>query len=210
MPSEPKNIKIILVDDHPSLLLGLSMILNREPDLEVVAQFTNVRDCVDRYFDVNPDITIVDIKLKEESGIQILDSIRSKAPRAKFIILTSFDRDEDIYKCIKAGAAGFIVKDTPAEEIISAIRLVHSGRKHFPAFVTEKLSERMLMSDLSEREIEVLRHMVDGKSNKEIANSIGLAVGTVKYHINNIMSKLQVDDRTQAVVTALRKGILDL
>jgi two-component system NarL family response regulator len=200
----------MLVDDHPTLRMGLRLILEREPDIQVVAETGDAFRAVVLFNELKPDVTVMDIKLGTESGIDSVDSIRTNAPKAKVIYLTTYDRDEDIYRCIRSGASGYIVKDTPAEDIIGAIRSVHSGRKHFPQSISEKLSDRLSIPDLSEREREVLGHMTAGRSNKEIGAALGLAIGTVKYHINNILGKLQAEDRTQAVVIALRKGFTDL
>ncbi len=210
-PIEPVNqIRIMLVDDHSALRMGLALIISNEADMAVVAQASNGHDAVESFRKTRPDITLLDLKMNGMTGVNTAMAIREEFPTARIIVLTSYDRDEDIYQSMKAGAMGYLVKDTPSDEIITAIRIVHRGRRHIPARVTEKLAERLTMPDLSEREIEVLNLMTAGLSNKEIAQSLSLALGTVKYHINNILSKLGAVDRTQAVIIALKKGLTEL
>jgi two-component system NarL family response regulator len=153
---------------------------------------------------------MMDLKMDGANGVQTVIKIRSQAPTARLIILTSYDRDEDIYQCIRAGAMAYLVKDAPSDQIISALRDVNQGKRHFPHRITEKLAERVTMTDLSERELEVLRLLALGKSNKEIAEAMFLALGTVKYHINNLLTKLEAEDRTQAVLVALKRGLVEL
>jgi two-component system NarL family response regulator len=204
------TIRILIADDHPSLRMGLGLILNNEPDMEVVAEATSGEEAVEIYKRLRPTITLMDLKMGEASGVDSINAIRKDFPAAKIIVLTTYDRDEDIYRSIRAGAMGYLVKDAAYEEIIQTIRTVYSGRKHYPSRISEKLAERLMMPDLSDRELEVLRLMARGQSNKEIADELSLALGTVKYHINNIYTKLSVEDRTQAVVMALRKGLAEL
>jgi two-component system NarL family response regulator len=204
------KIRILLADDHPSLRMGLGLILNNEQDMEVVAEAETGEEALELYRKHRPTITLMDLKMAESSGVDSILSIRKEFPAAKIIVLTTYDRDEDIYRSIRAGAMGYLVKDAAYDEIIQTIRTVYSGRKHYPSKISEKLAERLMMPDLSEREMEVLRLMARGESNKEIADELSLALGTVKYHINNIYTKLAVEDRTQAVVTALRKGLAEL
>lgn len=204
------TIKILLADDHPTLRMGLALILNMELDMEVVGQAGSGDEAIALYRQIRPNITLMDLKMAGTSGIDAVAGIRSEFPSARIIILSTYDRDEDIYRSIRAGAMGYIVKDMPSSEILEAIRSVCSGHKHYPTRISEKLAERLMMPDLSDREMEVLRLMASGHSNKEIAESLSLALGTVKYHINNIYTKLAAEDRTQAVIAALTKGLADL
>jgi two-component system NarL family response regulator len=199
-----------LVDDHPVLRAGLALILNNEPDMIVVAQAGSGDEAVSLYWEHCPDVTLMDLKMDGMSGVQTIIEIRGQAPAAKLMILTSYDRDEDIYQSIRAGAMGYLVKDAPSDEIINALREVHRGKKHFPHSITEKLAERVTMAELSERELEVLRLLALGQSNKEIAEQLFLALGTVKYHLNNILTKLDAEDRTKAVLVALKRGLVEL
>ena len=203
-------IRIMLVDDHSIVRKGLGLILDAEPDMTVIGQADNGADAVDRIRSLRPDVTLMDLKMNGMSGVEAVSAVRADFPSARMIMLSTYDRDDDIYRSIRAGAMGYLVKDTPSDEILDAIRNVHAGRKYFPPLVSEKLAERLTMPELSERETEVLRLMTAGQSNKEIANSLTLAIGTVKCHVNSILAKLGADDRTQAVVTALKKGLTDL
>jgi len=200
----------MLVDDHPVIRTGLALILNNEPDMIVIAQAGSGDEAIALYWQHRPDITLMDLKMDGTNGVQTVVKIRSQSPTARLIILTSYDRDEDIYQSIRAGAMGYLVKDAPSDQIISALRDVHRGKRHFPHRITEKLAERVTMADLSDRELEVLRLLAVGKSNKEIAEGLFLALGTVKYHINNILTKLEAEDRTQAVLVALKRGLVEL
>jgi DNA-binding NarL/FixJ family response regulator len=203
-------IRIMLVDDHSIVRKGLALILEAESDMTVVGQAENGTEAVDRFRALRPDVTLMDLKMNGMSGVDTVSAVRNDFPNARMIMLSTYDRDDDIYRSIRAGAMGYLVKDTPSNEILDAIRNVYAGRKYFPPLVSEKLAERLTMPELSERETEVLQLMTAGQSNKEIANSLSLAIGTVKCHVNSILAKLGADDRTQAVVTALKKGLTDL
>jgi DNA-binding NarL/FixJ family response regulator len=203
-------IRIMLVDDHSIVRKGLALILEAESDMSVIGQADNGTDAVDRYRSLRPDVTLMDLKMNGMSGVDTVLAVRKDFPSARVIMLSTYDRDDDIYRSIRAGAMGYLVKDTPSDDILEAIRNVHAGRKYFPPLVSEKLAERLTMPELSDRESEVLRLMTAGQSNKEIAGSLSLAIGTVKCHVNSILAKLGADDRTQAVVTALKKGLTDL
>jgi two-component system NarL family response regulator len=206
----PQSIRILLVDDHPALRMGLALLLDAEPDMMVVGKAKSGEEAVSLFAACRPDITIMDLRMSNMSGVQAIETIRASAPTARIVVLTSYDRDEDIYQSLRAGAMCYLLKEMPYEEIAAAIRSVHSGRRHFPLRVSEKLAERLAMPDLSERELEVLRLMSAGLSNKEIAAELSVVVGTVKYHINNILSKLNAEDRTQAVIIGVKRGLVDL
>ena len=203
-------IRIMLVDDHSVLRKGVDLVLNTEPDMTVVAEAGSGEDAVLLFRQETPDVTLMDLKMNGLSGIDAVAAIRAEFPAARILILSTYDRDDDIYRSIRAGAMGYLVKDAPAEEIIAAIRAVHLGAKHFSPPIVAKLTERMTKPDLSQREMEVLRLMSTGQSNKEIAEILCVALGTVKYHINNILSKLDAEDRVQAVLVAHRSGLVDL
>lgn len=204
------QIRVLLVDDHPALRMGLALLLEAEPDMEVAGEARTGEEAIELYQSQRPDVTLMDLRMGATSGVQAIESIRGSFPTARIIVLTSYDRDEDVYQSLRAGAMGYLLKETPYEEIASAIRTVHSGRRHFPSRVSEKLAERLAMPDLSERELSVLRLMSSGLSNKEIAAELSVAVGTVKYHVNNILTKLNADDRTQAVIISVKKGLSEL
>lgn len=205
-----ERIRVLLVDDHSIVRKGLALIMEAEGDMTVVGQARDGAEAVEQHRALRPDVTLMDLKMNGVSGVDAVKEIRSEFPQARVLMLSTYDRDDDIYRSIRAGAMGYLVKDTPSDDILDAVRTVHAGRKYFPQTVSEKLAERLTMPELSERESEVLRLMTAGQSNKEIASSLSLAVGTVKCHVNSILAKLDADDRTQAVVTALRKGLTDL
>lgn len=204
------TIRILLADDHPALRMGLAVLLSGEKGMTVVGEAKTGEEAVELYRTHRPDITLMDLVMTGMNGIGAVEAIRAFAPAARVIMLTSYDRDDDIYRSMKAGAMGYLLKDTSYEEIAEAIRTVHAGRRHFPSRISEKLAERLSMPDLSEREIEVLRLMCAGLSNKEIASELSVVIGTVKYHVNNILAKLGAEDRTQAVIIGAKKGLADL
>jgi two-component system, NarL family, response regulator len=205
-----KLMQIMLVDDHPVIRNGLSLILNNEPDMSVIAQASTGDEALRLYERYRPDITLMDIKMNGLSGIQTLQKMRERWPSARIIILTSYDKNEDIYQSIRAGAVGYLLKDATSESIIEALRDVNLGIKHYPQHITERLAERVGMADLSDRELDVLKLLAAGRSNKEIADKLFIALGTVKYHINNILIKLDAEDRTQAVIAAHKRGLIEL
>ena len=205
-----RPIRVMLVDDHPVVRKGLALIFEQEADIEVVAQAGGGPEAIAEFRLHKPDITLMDLKLDGMSGTDTVEAIRTEFPRARIVMLSTYNRDDDVYRSIRAGAMGYLVKDSPYDEIAAAIRIVHGGRKYFPPPVSEKLAERLSIPELTDRESDVLRQMAAGRSNKEIAETLSLAVGTVKSHVNSILEKLGADDRTQAVVTALKKGLTEL
>jgi two-component system NarL family response regulator len=176
--------------------------------MEIVATGSNGREAVELFRQHLPDITLIDLRMPVMSGVEAIAEIRREFPGARIIVLTTYDGDEDIYRSIQAGAQGYLLKDMFFEELESAIRKVHGGARLIPGSVAERLAARMSSTELTSRELEVLRQIVDGKSNKEIANELSISEATVKSHINNILSKLGVSDRTQAATRALQRGIV--
>lgn len=203
-------IQILLADDHPVVRQGLTLILENEDDLTVVAQASNGQEAVELFKQHQPDVTLLDLRMPLMNGVETTIAIRTQFPNARIILLTTFDGDEDIYQGLRAGAKSYMLKYMPCEEIIETIRQVCQGRKHLPLNVGEKLAERLELPVLSDREREVLQWMAMGKNNQDIAIALGIAESTVKTHINNILSKLGVSDRIQAVVLALKRGIATL
>jgi two-component system, NarL family, response regulator len=155
-------------------------------------------------------VALIDLKMPEMDGVETITAIREEFPRAAVLILTTYDRDEDIYRCLRAGAKSYLLKDAPTTELLEAIRAAFHGQRHLPPEIAEKLAEHVLYPDLTEREMEVLRLITEGKSNREIGNDLFITEGTVKAHVNNILGKLGVSDRTQAVTTALKRGLVKL
>jgi two-component system NarL family response regulator len=178
--------------------------------MEVIAQGLNGQQAIDLFRQHRPDVTLIDLRMPILGGVEAITAIRREFPDARVIVLTTYDGDEDIYRSLQAGAKGYLLKDVFFEELETAIKTVHAGSRHIPAIIAERLAERMASSDLTSREMEVLELIVRGQSNKEIAASLKITEATVKSHINNILSKLGVTDRTQAATTALQRGLVHL
>ena len=203
-------IRILLVDDYPALRIGLSTLLDAEADMEVVAQTGRCEEVVEVYCKYAPDVTLVRSSVRAEDGRDAAAMIRAAHPSARIIVLANDDREEHVYRSFRAGAMSYLLLDTSTDEILAAVRAVRCGEKHISNRVAQKLADRLLLPDISERETEVLRLVAKGMSNKEIAWVESHAVGTIKYHVNSILFKLGVADRTQAVLAALRIGLVDL
>jgi DNA-binding NarL/FixJ family response regulator len=205
---ETKKIRIMVIDDQAVVRQGFVSLISTVLDMEIVAEGSNGREAVELFRQHQPDITLIDLRMPLMSGVEAIAEIRREFPGARIIVLTTYDGDEDIYRSVQAGAQGYLLKDMFFEELESAIRKVHGGARLIPGSVAERLAARMSSSELTGRELEVLRQIVDGKSNKEIANVLSISEATVKSHINNILSKLGVSDRTQAATRALQRGIV--
>jgi len=205
-----ETIRILVVDDHTVVRQGLVALLNTVPDLTVVAEASDGREAVEAFRNHTPDITLMDLRLPKLGGADAISLIRQQSPGARIIVLTTFDGDEDIFRALQAGAKGYLLKGTDVDELTAAIRAVYAGKSKIPAFVAEKLAERMGGPALTTRELEVLKCIVAGRSNKEIAGDLNISEATVKTHINSLLSKLNVSDRTQAATTALQRGIVHL
>jgi DNA-binding NarL/FixJ family response regulator len=210
--SQKQAIRILIADDHPIVRAGLAAMLEIQPEanLTVVGQANNGREAVELFAQLEPDITLIDLQMPQMDGVAAIATIREQFPTAHLIVLTTYDRDEDIYRGLLAGAKAYLLKDTPREELLACIEAVHAGRSFIPLEVGARLAERMNSPELSKREREVLQLMTAGMSNLEIGEALSITEGTVKSHINNILSKLNVHDRTQAVITALKRGIVKL
>ncbi len=203
-------IRLLLADDHPIVREGIAAILKYEPGMDVVAQAANGREAVELFRRHQPDVALIDLRMPEAGGIAATAEILKEQPAARILILTTFDGDEEIYAALRAGARGYLLKGVPVDELMYAIRSVHAGRKHIPPDVAQKLAERVSSDQLTEREVEVLRLIVAGLTNAEIGERLFVTEGTVKYHITNIFSKLGVEDRTNAAMVALKRGIARL
>jgi two-component system NarL family response regulator len=200
----------MVIDDQAVVRQGFVALINTVSDMAVVAEGTNGLQAIDLYRLHRPDVTLMDLRMPELGGVEAITAIRKEFPDARLIVLTTYDGDEDIYRSLQAGAQGYLLKDMFFEELEEAIRKVHGGSRRIPAQVAERLAERMGSSDLTGRETEVLEHIVAGHSNKTIASQLNITEATVKSHINNILSKLGVSDRTQAATTALQRGLVHL
>jgi two-component system NarL family response regulator len=204
------KIRIIVIDDQSVVRQGFVSLINTVPDMVVVAEGTNGQQAIELYREHQPDIVLMDLRMPVMGGVEAVKAIKREFPAARVIILTTFDGDEDIYRSLQAGAQGYLLKDMFFEELEDAIRTVRAGGRRIPGIVAERLAERVGGSDLTARELEVLEQIVRGRSNKEIAAALQISEATVKSHINNILSKLGVADRTQAATTALQRGIVYL
>jgi two-component system, NarL family, response regulator len=205
-----EKIKVMVVDDHPLMRVGVASIINARADMTVVAQTGTGEEAVALFPQHKPDITLMDLRLPKMSGVDSIRAIRGRWPNARFVVLTTYEGDEDIHRALEAGAKGYVIKGMPYQTLIDSLLRVHSGGRFLPPPVARALASRMPDSELSSREQEVLRRLVDGMTNKEIANLLGITEATVKCHVSTILMRLNVSDRTQAVVTALQRGLVHL
>ena len=208
--SKTESIKIMIVDDHPVVREGLSRIIVSESGMEVIAEAGTGAEALTQYRKLRPDIVLMDMRMPEMTGLQTIEAIRKEFSNARIIVLSTYDLEEDIYQSLQAGARGYILKDSPRNELLAAIRRVHAGERVIPPTIATRLAERISGNELTAREFEVLKLIVSGKSNKQIGDDLGISEGTVKSHVNNILDKLGVTDRTQAVSVALKRGIVHL
>jgi two-component system NarL family response regulator len=200
----------MVIDDQAVVRQGFVALINTVVDMEVVAEGINGQQAIDLFRQHKPDVTLIDLRMPVIGGVEAITAIRREFPDARLIVLTTYDGDEDIYRSLQAGAKGYLLKDMFFEELETAIRTVHAGSRRIPAAIAERLAERMAGSSLTARELEVLELIVRGQSNKEIASSLRISEATVKSHINSVLSKLGVTDRTQAATTALQRGLVHL
>lgn len=208
--SKPAKIRVMLADDHPVVCLGLATMIDSQPDMTVVAQASNGKEAVALFAENLPDVTLIDLRMPEMGGVEAIKAIRAIHPGAVFIVLTTYQGDEDIHKAMRAGAQGYLLKGMPHNDLLEAIRRVHSGCQYLPPSVRNRLANRLPSSELSPRELQILELIVKGLSNKQIADKLGITEGTVKWHVNAILGRLNVSDRTQAAVAALNRGIIEL
>jgi len=209
-PRESSKIRVLVVDDHPIMRIGIAAIIQATPDMTTVGQAGSGEEAIDLYEKHLPDITLVDLRLPGISGVDVIRIIMARHRDAKFVVLTTYEGDEDIHQALEAGARSYIIKGMPHDALVSALRRVQAGGRFLPPPVTRALSSRLPDSELSAREREVLSLIVHGKSNKEIATELGITESTVKCHVSVILMRLNVSDRTQAVVTALQRGLIHL
>jgi two-component system, NarL family, response regulator len=207
---ERTKIKVLIVDDHPIMRVGIAAIVEATPDMTTVAQAGSGEEAIELFEKFLPDITLMDLRLPGMSGVEAIRTLIARHHDAKCVVLTTYEGDEDIHQALQAGARSYIIKGMPHDALVNAIRRVHSGGRFLPQPVTRALSSRIPNSNLSAREREVLDMIVRGKSNKEIASDLGITEATVKCHVSVILMRLNVSDRTQAVVTALQRGLIHL
>jgi DNA-binding NarL/FixJ family response regulator len=203
-------IRILIVDDHPLMRVGIAAIINAQPNMQVVGQAGTAAEALRLFPEKQPDVTLMDLRLPDQSGVEAIRSIRSQNATARIIVLTTYEGDEDIHQALAAGAMGYLIKGMPHELLIKALTRVHGGHRFLPQVVTEALSSRTPGSNLSHREQQVLQLMFAGKTNREIAEELLIKEATVKSHVSVILMRMNVTDRTQAVVEGLKRGLVHL
>ena len=205
-----EKMRIMVVDDHPLMRVGVTSIINARSDMITVAEAETGEEAITLFRRHKPDVTLMDLRLPGMSGVEAILEIRSSHPKARFVVLTTYEGDEDIHRALEAGAQGYLIKGMPYQTLIGALQRVHSGGRFLPPPIVRALASRSPDSDLSAREQEVLCLLVSGKSNKDIAVLLGITEATVKCHVSMILARLNVSDRTQAVITALQRGLVHL
>ncbi len=205
-----EKIRVLVVDDHHVVRQGLVALLRSSAEVEVVGDAPDGGEAVTRFEDLLPDVTLMDLQMARMGGVEAITRIRARHPAARIVVLTTYDGDEDIYRALQAGAKAYLLKGMTIEELIETIRVVHGGRSRIPAAIAEKLADRVSGQELTARELEVLQRIVAGRSNRDAANDLGISETTVKTHVNNLLSKLGVVDRTQAATAAIQRGIVHL
>ena len=203
-------IRVFVVEDHTVVRQGLVALLSSAPEIEVVGFAKDGQEAVERYPSLMPDVTLMDLQMPVMGGVDAIQQIRETLPAARFIVLTTFDGDEDIYRAMQVGARAYLLKGTDMEELVEAVQAVYAGRGRIPSAIAEKLAQRVGSEELSTREVEVLQRIVAGRANKEIAADLHISEATVKSHVNSLLGKLGASDRTHAAVIALQRGIVHL
>ena len=205
-----RKIRVLVADDHYVVRMGLIAVVNSEPDMEVVGEAADGRQAVEMFATCNPDLVLMDLRMPVKDGIAATQEIRNKQPNARVPMLTTYDGDQEIHRALHAGAHGYVLKNSTGEKLIPALRAVAAGEKWIPKEIAKRLAERKLFEELTPRELQVLQQMAKGLANKEIGDVLRITEYTVKDHLKNILGKLRVADRTEAVTVALQRGIIQL
>lgn len=208
--STPEAIRVLVVEDHHVVRQGLVALLNVVEGVEVVGEAADGVEAIAQFRKFQPNVTLIDLRMPRLTGVEVIQRIRMETPQARFIVLTTYDGDEDIYRALQAGARAYLLKGMTTEDLVTTIRAVHAGKSHIPPAIAQRLAERMGTEELTPREFDVLEQIVLGHSNKEIATALDISEATVKTHINSLLGKLGVTDRTQAATAAIQRGIVPL
>jgi DNA-binding NarL/FixJ family response regulator len=208
--SQQLPIRLICVDDHPLLRQGIAVVINHQTGMSLVAEATSGREAIQKYREHRPDVTLMDLRLPDMSGVDSLIAIRTEFPEARIVMLTTYEGDVEIQRSLEAGARGYLLKSMPSSELVEVIQEVHAGKKRIPAELAARLANHLGEDSLTQREVEVLRAMADGNRNRDIAEQLLISEETVKVHIKHILEKLGAHDRTRAVSIAIRRGIIHL
>ena len=204
------SIRILAVDDHPLLRQGISAMIRSQRDMELVAEASTGKEGLERFREHRPDITLMDLRLPDMNGVDVMAAIRAEFPDARIIVLTTFEGDVEIQRALEAGARGYLLKSMPPKELLEGIRQVHAGKKRIPPEIVAHLAEHLSDETLTSREVEVLREVAGGNRNRDIAERLFISEETVKVHVKHVMEKLGASDRTEAVAIAIRRGIIQL
>ncbi len=210
MHSTHNLIRILTVDDHPLLRKGIAALVNAEADLKLVAEASNGKEAIEAFRSNQPDVTLMDLQMPDMNGLEAIHAIRSEFPEARIIVLTTYSGDMQVLRALKAGARGYILKGHVHKELLDTIRAVHAGKKRIPPEIAAELADHATDDPLTEREIDVVRLIAAGNSNKQIADQLSIGEATVKSHVTNILSKLGANDRAHAVTIGLKRGIIEL
>jgi len=205
-----ETIRVLVVEDHHVVRQGLVALLNVVDGIEVIGEAADGVEAIAQFRRHQPHVTLIDLRMPRLTGVEVIQRIRMETPQARFIVLTTYDGDEDIYRALQAGAKAYLLKGMTTDDLVSTIRAVHAGKSHIPPAIAQRLAERMGTEELTPREFDVLEQIVHGLSNKEIASFLDISEATVKTHINSLLGKLGVTDRTQAATAAIQRGIVPL
>lgn len=209
MPNLRANlIRILIVDDHPVVRAGLTSMLGTQAELEVIGSASSGVEALEIIRRNPPNVILLDLRMPGLNGIDLLLAIKKSGSSSRAIVLTSYETDEDIYRAVQAGAQGYLLKDTPLKEMLEAIRTVNAGKRYIPRQIAQRLAERMMRTELTARELEILKMLAKGPTNKQIGHALGISDYTVRNHVNSIIEKLEVSDRTEAATTAIQRGII--
>lgn len=209
-PNRGGRIRVLTVDDHPLLREGIAAVIAVESDLELAGTASSGREAIEVFKRLRPDVTLMDLRMPDMSGIQVISVLRAEYPESKFIVVTTFPGDVQALQALRAGASGYLLKSSLGDELVDAIRAVHAGKRRIPPEIAREIGQYAADDALTEREIEVLRRVANGQSNKQIACELGVSESTVKAHIHSILPKLNASDRTHAVTIALKRGMFEL